>query len=277
MKLKKRWAAALLLVLVALHAAALAAGARVYDMADLFSAQEEKELEEAIARFQEETGMDFVIVTSDEPVEDGEQHRAADEFYIRGDFGLDAEGSGALYYIDMYNRYHYLYTRGEMIDYLTGARIDAAIDGGKSLLAQGDYVGAALEMMERVRGYLESGIPEGQYRYDILTGERLTARHKALTAMEMLVCAVVGLAAGAALVIVVRRRYQLKGSTYSYSFRENCEVEITGRTDDYLRTTTTQARKPDPPRSSGGGGHGGGSGVHSSGGGGHHGGGGGHF
>ena len=94
MKLKKRWAAALLLVLVALHAAALAAGARVYDMADLFSAQEEKELEEAIARFQEETGMDFVIVTSDEPVEDGEQHRAADEFYIRGDFGLDAEGSG---------------------------------------------------------------------------------------------------------------------------------------------------------------------------------------
>ena len=43
MKLKKRWAAALLLVLVALHAAALAAGARVYDMADLFSAQEEKE------------------------------------------------------------------------------------------------------------------------------------------------------------------------------------------------------------------------------------------
>lgn len=277
MKLKKRWAAALLLVLVALHAAALAAGARVYDMADLFSAQEEKELEEAIARFQEETGMDFVIVTSDEPVEDGEQRRAADEFYIRGDFGLDAEGSGALYYIDMYNRYHYLYTRGEMIDYLTGARIDAAIDGGKSLLAQGDYVGAALEMMERVRGYLESGIPEGQYRYDILTGERLTARHKALTAMEMLVCAVVGLAAGAALVIVVRRRYQLKGSTYSYSFRENCEVEITGRTDDYLRTTTTQARKPDPPRSSGGGGHGGGSGVHSSSGGGHHGGGGGHF
>lgn len=221
--------------------------------------------------------MDFVIVTSDEPVEDGEQHRAADEFYIRGDFGLDAEGSGALYYIDMYNRYHYLYTRGEMIDYLTGARIDAAIDGGKSLLAQGDYVGAALEMMERVRGYLESGIPEGQYRYDILTGERLTARHKALTAMEMLVCAAVGLAAGAALVIVVRRRYQLKGSTYSYSFRENCEVEITGRTDDYLRTTTTQARKPDPPRSSGGGGHGGGSGVHSSSGGGHHGGGGGHF
>lgn len=277
MKLKKRWAAALLLVLVALHAAALAAGARVYDMADLFSAQEEKELEEAIARFQEETGMDFVIVTSDEPVKDGEQHRAADEFYIRGDFGLGAEGSGALYYIDMYNRYHYLYTRGEMIDYLTGARIDAAIDGGKSLLAQGDYVGAALEMMDRVRGYLESGIPEGQYRYDILTGERLTARHKALTAMEILVCAVVGLAAGAALVIVVRRRYQLKGSTYSYSFRENCEVEITGRTDDYLRTTTTQARKPDPPRSSGGGGHGGGSGVHSSSGGGHHGGGGGHF
>lgn len=277
MRLKKRWAAALLVLLVALYAAALAAGTRVYDGADLFSAQEEQELEEAIARFQEETGMDFVIVTSDEPVEDGKQNRVADEFYIQGDFGLDAEGSGVLYYIDMYNRYHYLYTRGEMIDYLTGSRIDAAIDGGQSLLAQGDYVGAALEMIDRVRGYLKSGIPEGQYRYDILTGERLTSRHKALTAMEMLVCAAVGLAAGAALVIAVKRRYHLKGSTYSYSFRENCEVEITGRMDDYLRTTTTQTRRPDPPRSSGGGRHGGGSGVHTSSGGGHYGGGGGHF
>lgn len=32
--------------------------------------------------------------------------------------------------------------------------------------------------MERVRGYLRDGIPEGQYRYDILTGEMLTARKR---------------------------------------------------------------------------------------------------
>ena len=132
--------------------------------------------------------------------------------------------------------------------------------------------------MERVRGYLRDGIPEGQYRYDILTGEILTARKKALTTAEAAVCAAVAAAAGLAFVALVKRSSRLKGSTYSYNFRENCDLTITGRVDDYIRTTTTQARKPDPPRSSGGGGyHGGGSGVHTSVGGGHHGGGGGHF
>lgn len=273
----KRWTGMIALaVLLTLLGGALASGQRVYDGADLFTTGEETALEEEIARFQEETGMDFVVVTSDEAQEDGEQHRAADEFYIHGDFGLDGEDSGVLYYIDMYNRYQYLYTRGQMIDYLTGSRIDAATGGSQGLLAQGDYVGAVEEIMERVRGYLRDGIPEGQYRYDILTGEVLTSRHRALTAMEAAVCAALGLAAGLVFVAFVKRRYHLKGSTYSYHFRDNCEVTITGRADDYLRTTTTQARKPDPPRSSGGG-HGGGSGVHRSVGGGHHGGGGGHF
>ena len=96
--------------------------------------------------------------------------------------------------------------------------------------------------------------------------------------METAVCAVLAAVAGLAFVVLVKRRYRLKGSTYSYDFRDNCDVTITGRVDDYIRTTTTQARKPDPPRSSGGGGsRGGGSGVHTSIGGGHHGGGGGHF
>ena len=224
----KRWAGLLALVLLlSLCGGALATAARVYDGADLFTASEEAALEEEIARFQEETGMDFVVVTSDEPQEDGEQYRVADEFYIHGNFGLDSEDSGVLYYIDMYNRYQYIYTRGQMIDYLTGSRIDAATGGSQSLLAQGDYVGAAEEIMERVRGYLRDGIPEGQYRYDILTGEMLTARKKALTTAEAAVCAAVAAAAGLAFVTLVKRSYRLKGSTYSYNFRENCDLTIT--------------------------------------------------
>ena len=69
----KRWAGLLALVLLlSLCGGALATAARVYDGADLFTASEEAALEEEIARFQEETGMDFVVVTSDEPQEDGE-------------------------------------------------------------------------------------------------------------------------------------------------------------------------------------------------------------
>lgn len=132
--------------------------------------------------------------------------------------------------------------------------------------------------MERVRGLPAGGDSEGQYRYDILTGEVLTSRHKALTAMETAVCAVLAAVAGLAFVVLVKRRYRLKGSTYSYDFRDNCDVTFTGRVDDYIRTTTTQARKPDrraPPGAAEAAEAG--AVCHTSIGGGHHGGGGGHF
>lgn len=70
--------AALTLALVC--APALADGTRVYDRAELFSASEEKELAGEIERFQKDTGMDFVIVTSDEAHGDASQQQIADEF-----------------------------------------------------------------------------------------------------------------------------------------------------------------------------------------------------
>ena len=58
---------ALLLVLSCLWAsAALADGDRVFDRAELFTASEVQKLEQEIQAFQEETGMDFVILTSSE-------------------------------------------------------------------------------------------------------------------------------------------------------------------------------------------------------------------
>lgn len=256
---------------------------RIFDRADLFTRGEEQSLAEEIARFQEETGMDFVIVTSDEKHEDASQQQVADAFYDRGGFGLDEENSGILYYIDMYERWHYLSTTGKMIDYMTDERIASAIESCKGELSRGAYARAASRMISLVSGYVKKGIPEGQYRYDVVTGQRLTARHKALTSTEMLVCAAIAMAVGLGFVVVVRSRYKLKGETYRYDFRGNCRLEMTGREDTYLRTTTTRSRKPDPPQGGGGfqgggfgGGGGGGSGVHTSGGT-SHGGGGGRF
>lgn len=276
--MKKRLAAflAALVVLLAALPAMAAQSARVFDRAGLFSTLEEEALEKEIAAFQEKTGMDFVIVTSSEKHGDSSQQQIADAFYDQGGFGLDEENSGILYYIDMYERYHYLSTTGQMIDYMTDERIDSAIDTCKSYLSRGDYAGAASRMISVVENYVNRGIPEGQYRYDVVTGQRLTARHKALTSGEMLACAVIAAAVGLIFVATVQSRYKLKGSTYAYNFRENCGVQITGSADDYLRTTTTRTRRAPPPSGGQGGGFSGGSGVHTSGGT-SHGGGGGHF
>ena len=268
---------ALLSVLSCLWArVALADGDRVFDRAELFTASEVQELEQEIQAFQEETGMDFVIVTSNESHK-GSAQQIADAFYEQGGFGLDEEKSGILYYIDMDDRYHYLSTTGAMIDYMTDARIENAIDEVTRYLSAGAYAQGASQMISIVRQYVRAGIPEGQYRYDVVTGQRLTARHKALTKNEIILALVIGFAVCLIYVACVRSRYSLKGSTYHYSYQDNGAMKLIDQEDTYLRTTTTRVRKPDPPENTGSHGGGGGSGVHTSSSGTSHGGGGGHF
>lgn len=271
--MKTHFFAICLCVLLCLTAGAMADMPRVVDDAGLFSAAQERELEELIEAFQEKTGMDFVIYTS-YTAHEGSQQQVADGLYDLGGYGLGEDASGILYYIDMYERIPYLTTTGAMIDYMTDERIDDAHERCYRYLASGDYAGAAKRMISVVQDYVSRGIPEGQYRYDVVTGRRLTARHRALTSGEILLCGAAALVAALLFVKTVEGRYHLKGSTYEYQFRENGQMHITGQTDDYLRTTTTRARRSPPPSSGGGGGgHHGGSGVHTSGGGISHGGG----
>lgn len=278
--MKKRAFAWLVLALCLFASFALADGERIYDQAGLFTEEEKTALREEIKTFQEKTGMDFVLVTSSASHGDSEAQEIADAFYERGGFGLDEENSGVLYYIDMYERYHYLSTTGAAIDYMTDSRISEAISATTSYLSSGRYGKAAEKMIQLTQEYVRKGIPEDQYRYDVLTGERLTQRHKALTPGKIGISAAIGLIVCLVIVFSTRSRYHLKGSTYSYDYRENSEMKLTNTVDQYTNTTTTRIRKPDPPESRGGGSFGGGgsgSGVHTSSGGVSHGGGGGHF
>jgi uncharacterized protein len=265
---------ALWLALAATPALAAASGGRVFDKADLFTAAEEQEIGSAITAFQQATGMDFVVLTSDETQDEDSQQKVSDDFYDQGGFGLDDEHSGALYYVDMYNRQEYVSTTGAMIDYMTDARIELALDQSNPNLRAGRYAAAALAMIAKVREFVKAGIPEGQYRYDVVTGERLTARHKVLTVNEIIAGAAICLIIGLIFVLIVQSRYKLKGSTYRYDYAANADVKMLESTDEYLRTTVTRTRKAPPPGSGGGGGGGGGSGVHFGGGGVSHGGGG---
>jgi len=256
-------------------ASATATSERLFDRADLFTATEEEAIRNAIADFQKATGMDFVVLTSSESHGDASQQQIADAFYDQGGFGLDEENSGVLYYIDMYDRQEYISTTGAMIDYLTDERIERSLDVSNPNLRAARYADAVQAMIAKVQEFVKAGIPEGQYRYDVITGQRLTARHKVLTTAEMLVGGALCLLIGFIFMSGVKARYRLKGSTYKYDYATNAQVDMQENRDDYLRTTVTRARKPPPSSGSGGGfGGSGGSGVHSGGGGVSHGGGG---
>ncbi|MBE5800826.1 MAG: TPM domain-containing protein [Clostridiales bacterium] len=253
---------------------------RIRDDANLLTPDEEARLLERIAQFQRNTGMDFLLLTSNKPHPNQSAQQLADDYYDYMGLGLDEENSGVAYYIDMNERYHYLSTTGAMIDYMTDERIDSAITQNTRYLSSGAYYNAAVNMIDMVENYYRKGIPEGQYQYDILTGQQLTARHKALTSNELLVGGLIALVVALIFYKSVSHTYELKGSTYSYDSRTNGSLNMTNTEDTYLNTTTTRVRKPDPPRSNGGfggGGFSGGSGVHIGSSGTSHGGGGGRF
>lgn len=143
----------------------LAAGKRVYDDGSLFTNLEVASLEEAIAQFQDETGMDFVVLTSTLSHGSTSSEAVADNYYDEGGFGFDTEHSGVLYYIDMSNRYQHLSTTGQMIDLMTDERIQSAIDACRPFLSAGNYGSAALTMLDKVLRFVKLASPEDQYRY----------------------------------------------------------------------------------------------------------------
>lgn len=148
----------------------------------------------------------------------------------------------------------------------------------RSARSTGNYAAAATQALLRFTYYVRDGIPEGQYRYDVVTGKQLTARHKVLTLGELALSAGIALGVGLIVFLSVNASYSLKHSTYRYNYQENSEVEITSAKDEFLRTSHSRMPKAQAHSGGGGGGgHHGGSGVHFSSGGHSHGGGGGHF
>ena len=232
----------LICLLLCLCVFAHAESPSIIDDANLFSASEEETLYGLIADFQHETGMDFVLYTSDD-YHTKSQQAIADDLYDDGGYGFDEEASGIVYFIDMYERIPYLSTTGKMIDYMTDSRISAAHDASYNFLASGQYADAAAQMIYSVYGYWEMGIPEGQYRYDVITGQRLSARHKALTGSEMLVCALIGLVVALLFVKFIQASYTIEGNTYHYNYEENSDMGEVDYDDQFLRTSTTRTRK----------------------------------
>ncbi|MBQ8536206.1 MAG: TPM domain-containing protein [Clostridia bacterium] len=252
---------ALLLILM-LPLSALAAEQRVFDNSGLFNAIEEAALEAQITQMRQTYPMDFVVLTDDgvEYSSDDDEAeklslRYVDQFYAQGGFGAGEEESGFVYFIDMSNRIPTVYTYGAMSDYVDDERLSQMLDAVYNYLYEAEYAGSAAKALELANSYLQAGIPEGQYRYDVITGQRLTARHKALTSGEIVGAFIVGLVIAGLTAMGVTRSYKLKGGAYSYNVDGNSAVEMLDSEDVYLNSTVSSVRRPKNTS----GGHGGGS------------------
>ena len=142
---------------------------RVFDQADLFLEEEEKELQQAIDALREKMDMDAAVVTAEE--NPGSAQAYADDFYEAHGFGTGSGHDGALLLIDMDNRELCISTEGKMVRYLTDSRIEAVLDDMYGYAAAGDYYQAAGAFMEDLEVCYDNGIAADQYNYDPETGK----------------------------------------------------------------------------------------------------------
>ncbi|MBQ8556502.1 MAG: TPM domain-containing protein [Clostridia bacterium] len=271
----------LLLVPVLALADALSelADTQVIDDAGLFTPSELADMAEIIDQVERDHQVDIVVLTTwDVPDDYSESmYRVrdyADNFYDNGGYGMGEDDSGMLILLDMNNRVMWLSTGGVMIDYITDSREEDILDAASFGLSVGDYGDAMIAALKETRSFMNKGRLEGTFRYDEVTGQRLSGMYNALTGAEAVLAGIAGVAAAAVFVLVVKSRYSLAGSTYSYDLETNAECELTRDNEQYLRQTVTRHARSSGNGGGSGGGRSGGSGVHRSSGGVSHGGGG---
>ena len=134
---------------------------RVFDEANLFTAQEEASLEESISRSAEQTPLDLVVVTVlSTGSKDAQTY--ADDFFDDGGFGVGDDFSGALLLIDMGASEVAVSTTGYGIRLLSDARIDKILDAVVEHLAEGEAAQAAQAFLNMVTDYASQDVSQSQ-------------------------------------------------------------------------------------------------------------------
>lgn len=228
---------------------------RVFDFADIYSDDEEQDLETLIDQAQKKTKLDVVIVTVNSTY--GLSDMAyADDFFDYNGFGYGKEYDGALLLINMSERTTWISTCGAAIDYLSDSDIESITDDITSEMKYDNNYEGAKNFIKGV---------ESQVRFTVrLFG--LT-----FTPLSFLVSVIIAVVFGFIYNKKVKKDYKFTGVSSTFDYKTQGHLHLTNQSDVLIdtRVTTTKIQS-----SSGGGGH---SSTHRSSSGRSHGGGGGRF
>lgn len=142
------------------------ANIKVYDYANLFSAEELEQLENNAKTLSETYQLDVGIVTANDA--EGKTAEAyADDFYDNNGYGYGSDADGLIFLIDMDNRQIWISTCGLGIQYFTDSRIEKMLDSLYEYVSNSNYYGAANNFLQLTESYINEGIPSDQYTVDV--------------------------------------------------------------------------------------------------------------
>ncbi|ADL03098.1 TPM domain-containing protein [Lacrimispora saccharolytica] len=219
---------------------------RVYDDAGLFSQEETETFETQIQAMRKEMNMDVVILTTDQAggKSAGEY---AEDFYIRGSFGVGKDYNGVLFLIDMDNRELYILPVGTMNRFLTDKRWNSILDEAYDQVSSQKYGACAQSFLDGVTKYYRAGIPGGQYNYDKETGK--VSVYRSIRWYEAALAALAGLVAAGIACGGVTSRYSMKkerdwARNSLMAYRGDSQFRYSDQTDHLVNKTVTYAMIP---------------------------------
>lgn len=243
-------------------------GQKVYDKAELLTAEQIQILEAECITIAKEKSLDIIILTASDT--EGKTSTAyADDFYDINKFGYEAEnGTGILLLIDMDNRNVWISTSGDAIKYFTDARIELMLDNIFEYIPNEDYYNSCITFLTDIKTYMGVLQPSNSSN-NTYTGTTPVENKSYIEVFQdnlfiyIIISIVVG-AIGACMMVINSGGKMTAGAT---TYLNKSSVKMNKAFEQYINTTIT-TRKIENNN------NGGGSSTHTSSGGNTHGGGG---
>lgn len=126
---------------------------KIYDFADLFTDEEEKNLYSAVFDYTQRRNLDLVIVTINDNFESTEEY--ADDFYDYNNFGYGSERDGVLFLVDMENRYVYISATGGAMDLYPDNECNMITEEVYTYFSDQHYYDGTYQMIKTLDTYYE--------------------------------------------------------------------------------------------------------------------------
>ena len=189
---------------------------KIYDFADLYTDEEEKNLYSAVYDYTQRRNLDLVIVTINDNFESTQEY--ADDFYDYNNFGFGSERDGLLFLVDMENRYVYISATGGAMALYPDVECNMITEQVYTYFSDQHYYDGTYQMIKTLDTYYElsynSDNDIDEYAYNKADVNYL------YVFIFAIVCTIIGI------VILIKRNDLVKVATTSEEYYDKSSIGV---------------------------------------------------
>ena len=188
---------------------------KIYDFADLYTDEEEKNLYTAVYDYTQRRNLDLVIVTINDNFESTQEY--ADDFYDYNNFGYGSERDGLLFLVDMENRYVYISATGGAMSLYPDVECNMITEQVYTYFSDQHYYDGTYQMIKTLDTYYELSYNDNdsdEYTYNKADVNYL------YVFIFATVCTIIGI------VILIKRNDLVKVATTSEEYYDKGSIGV---------------------------------------------------